>query len=328
MSNTFRTIIQVEKVAQQIDYAQKLLAIGSCFTEHIGQKLQHYKFDVVINPTGIVYNPISIANSLQLLLNQQVLTSTDLLFHQERWLSLQHHGRFSHHNQGTCLAQINQATKKGYTQLKNAHVLLLTLGTAFVYQYKATGQVVANCHQLPANQFDSYSIDTTTIVKTFERLFDQIQVLNPTIKIVFTVSPIRHWKDGAVQNQYSKATLLLAIHELMNQYKNIFYFPAYEIMLDDLRDYRFYEADMIHPNQVAIDYIWQQFKEAYIEKKCWPMMKQIAQIRQSALHRPRNPSSQRHKTFVNSQLGKIATLKKQYSFFNFEEEITLLNKYV
>ncbi len=319
---SFRTIIEIPKAPKPINYEHKLLMLGSCFTENIGRLLQNAKFDVQINPYGILYNPLSISNSLNRLLAQELFTQKDLYYYEKEglWLSFAHHGRFSRPNATECLAAINKEFTSACRQLQQANYLVLTLGTAFVYKQQKNKELVANCHKMPASYFTHSRLLVPEIVAHLGSTIEAIQEVNPTIQILFTLSPIRHWKNGAVDNQVSKASLLVAIHELCSQFNNTNYFPAYEIMMDDLRDYRFYEKDMLHPSSTAIAYIWQQFQNTWIDEATHSLQKQIAKIQQAMQHRPRQPKREQYLQFLQQQLLQVTQLQTQYPHLNLKEE--------
>ncbi|MGB1243362.1 MAG: GSCFA domain-containing protein [Chitinophagales bacterium] len=316
----FRTEINIPPSLQKITHRSKSLFIGSCFTENIGNQMQKLKFTSMVNPFGILYNPLSINTCLQRLLTKKPFTTKELHHFNEQWHSWEHHGRFSDSDPNQCLKDIHQEQNSASDFLKQADYLLLTLGTAFVYQWKESGQIVANCHKIPQKQFEHYRVSTSEIVNTLLPTLQQIQEINPQLQIIFTLSPIRHWKNGAIDNQISKASLLVAIHELKAKLKNAHYFPAYEIMMDDLRDYRFYESDMLHPTSMAIDYIWEKFQGVYLGEKTKQLMLQVKKILNAKNHRPRNPKSEAHQKFLQKQLRQIEALEKRHSFLNFEVE--------
>jgi len=316
----FRTEINIPPAFQKITHRSKCLFIGSCFTENIGHQMQKLKFTSMVNPFGILYNPMSINTCLQRLITAKPFISKELHHFNEQWHSWEHHGRFSDTDPNQCLQNIHQELNAASVFLKEADYLLLTLGTAFVYQWKESGQIVANCHKIPQKQFDHYRVSVNDIVGTLLPTLQQIQSINPKLQIIFTLSPIRHWKNGAVDNQISKASLLVAIHELSLQLKNVHYFPAYEIMMDDLRDYRFYESDMLHPTSMAIDYIWEKFQGVYFGEDTKRLMLQVEKVLNAKNHRPRNPKSEAHQKFLQKQLKQIEALEKEYSFLDFEAE--------
>ncbi len=316
----FRTILPLQKSSLSIDYQSKILCIGSCFTQNIGQRLIAYKFSTLLNPFGILYNPLSIKNSLDRILNEDLYTNNDLFFHQDLWHSFDHHGTFSNPKQQTILAEINTRLTAAHLFLKNTKVLILTFGTSNVFIQKSTGNIVANCHKIPNTEFEKKRYTIPEITESLTPLLARLKKVNPEIEIIFTVSPIRHLKDGLLENQRSKATLLLAVEALTQQFSFAHYFPAYELVLDDLRDYRFFEKDMTHPNELAIEYIWKAFQATYFLDSTMNIFKQIKKIVQASLHRPFHPQISTHQQFVKKQLEKIEQLTQQYPFLEFTKE--------
>jgi len=295
--------------------------IGSCFTESIGSKLNDYKFPVDINPFGVIYNPSSVSKSLELLIEKKEFTKDDLYFFNGKWLSFFHHSSFSDKNPEQCLSGINAKITESREFLKKAGFLFITFGTAWVFEWKESGETVSNCHKISALKFNRKLLTVEDILENYKTLIHKLIQFNPQLKIIFTVSPIRHWKDGAEGNQVSKAILLLSVHQLMKKIQSISYFPAYEIIMDDLRDYRFYSDDMIHLNSVAIDYIWERFCETYLDKEASGIMKNIDPVISAMGHKPFEPDSNLHQDFLIKILDKIEKLQLQYSFIDFSREI-------
>jgi hypothetical protein len=322
----FRTILPFVSSAFEITHADKLLSIGSCFSENIGDQLLNNKFPIIVNPYGILFNPISIIQSLQQIINNKQFSESDIFYHNQHWQSFYHHGRFSNINKTTCLNNINNAITTSNQQVQNLDYLILTLGTANVFVHKKSNQIVANCHKVPNSEFERKRLNVDEITTAFEPIFNQLKTINPKLKIIFTVSPVRHIRDGLVENQRSKATLLLAIDTLVAQYDFASYFPAYELVLDDLRDYRFFNADMIHPSKLAIDYVWNYFSEIYFSNKTKQIIHQIDKIIQAKNHRPFDEDSKMHQNFIQNQIDKIYQLKKQYSFLDFKMDLEWFDK--
>ncbi len=322
----FRTILPFVSSAFEITHADKLLSIGSCFSENIGDQLLNNKFPIIVNPYGILFNPISIIQSLQQIINNKQFSESDIFYHNQHWQSFYHHGRFSNINKTTCLNNINNAITTSNQQVQNLDYLILTLGTANVFVHKKSNQIVANCHKVPNSEFERKRLNVDEITTAFEPIFNQLKTINPKLKIIFTVSPVRHIRDGLVENQRSKATLLLAIDTLVAQYDFASYFPAYELVLDDLRDYRFFNADMIHPSKLAIDYVWNYFSEIYFSNKTKQIIHQIDKIIQAKNHRPFDEDSKMHQNFIQNQIDKIHQLKKQYSFLDFKMDLEWFDK--
>lgn len=317
---SFRTELPLSSFPFEISHKEMLLSIGSCFTEHIGERLSTLKFKQVLNPFGIVYNPISIAEQLKWLMSENSFTERDLFENQGLWHSFAHHGSYSSLQKGATLQKINESLQLVQSIRPQVTRLLITLGTAQVFVYKESGKIVANCHKLPGQVFEKRRLAVSEITDSLLPVLQQLKVQQPDLQVIFTVSPVRHIRDGLIENQRSKATLLLAIDLMCSQLDFVHYFPAYELVLDDLRDYRFFEADMIHPNEVAIDYVWQRFGEAFFDKNTQELLVQIEAIVQASRHRPFHPQSAPHQAFVQKQLEKIHQLEKQYSFLDFALE--------
>lgn len=321
----FRTEVDILHLPHMLDYTSRALFIGSCFTTNIGAYLQRYKFAVDSNPFGVVYNPASVVNSIDLLLDNRQFVLADLCQQNGLWFSYTHHSSFSSPDADACLQQINTRMRQSADFIKNIDFIFITLGSAYAYQLKQSGRVVANCHKTPAKEFDRILLSVNNIVDSFSALFNRLLALNPRINIVFSVSPVRHLKDGAHGNQLSKATLMLAIDELQRRYAaTCFYFDAYEVLLDDLRDYRFYADDMCHPSTQAVEYIWDKFRNAAINNVCEPVMRRLDDIAAACAHRPFNPNTAQHKTFQQKIIQKIEELKAQYPFMDFTDELDKL----
>lgn len=287
-----QTIIKLEKPEIKIGYDTRMMMLGSCFVENIGEKLDYFKFDVDINPCGIVYNPVSVANTLQLLVEGRRFICNDLLQNGDRWVSFSHHGSFSDRDPLRCLQKINEQLELSSAHFAHTDVLVITWGTAWVYRYRQSGQLVSNCHKFPSASFDRFRLGIADIVNLYSDLLPRLKEANPRLKVLFTVSPIRHWKDGAHGNQLSKAVLLLAIDELMQRFDFVSYFPSYEIVMDELRDYRFYAEDMLHISPQGVNYIWEKFKGQYFTTETLDFMKRIDKLNKILLHRPSDPDSE------------------------------------
>jgi len=319
--NGFRTVVEVKKSVYQLDLSSKIMLMGSCFTENIGLKLMRYKFNIQTNPLGILYNPESIAQSIDILLKAKHFTPDDLFEHQGVWHSFYHHSRFSDTNQTTCLEQINGEIERSSLFLKEADFLFITFGTSWVYEWITTKQVVSNCHKLPAKKFRRYRLSVCDMVETYSAIIRHLEKINPDLQVVFTISPVRHLKDGAAENLVSKAALTMAVHELVETFQQVHYFPAYEIMMDDLRDYRFYASDMTHPSDLAIDYIWDKFKTALIDRSTFSFMDELESLTKAMEHRPFQPQSEGHRKFISQQLEKIEKLKQTYPSVDLSKEL-------
>lgn len=318
----FRTEIEIAKSDCDITYNDKVFFIGSCFSNNIGSKMLENKFQTYVNPFGTLFNPASIANSLEAIVTKKVYTSDDITETNGLWFSYDFHSSFSSPHQDDVLLSINNKITEAHDFLKKSSYLVITLGTAWVYALADTKALVANCHKQPAALFQRYRLSTQLVSATLSNCIQLLRRFNPELQIIFTVSPIRHWKDGAHENTLSKATLLLGIDDLISMFKGItHYFPAYELVMDDLRDYRFFEKDMLHPNNQAIEYIWEKFSASYFNAKTVSLKEQIGKIVSAKQHRPFNPDTEQHKSFLKSFFGKTKALAEQYPLLDFDEEL-------
>ena len=303
----------------KINHQHNLLLIGSCFTEQIGSKLTAHKFSVLDNPNGILFNPVSISRSLNSYMENRQYGQEDLFYENECWNSWEHHSRFSHTEASICLQMINGSQNAAHAFLKKADWLLITLGSAFVYELE-NKNVVANCHKVPADKFNKRLLAVEEVVSDLQLMIEKLIAFNPAIKIIFTISPVRHLRDGFVENNRSKATLIHAVHQVLEKNGACLYFPAYELVIDDLRDYRFYAEDMVHPNYAATNYVWEKFIAACIDVPSQQLMKEIAVIVAAKNHKAFNPTSGQHKKFLQTNLEKVRKLRQQFSYINFDEE--------
>ena len=311
-----------------IDYNSRLMMLGSCFAENMGSKFSYYKFDVDVNPCGIIYNPLSVANVLRLIVEGKQFEKSDLRQVGGKWVSLYHHGAFSSTDPDECLRQINDRLTKATGELRTLDLLVITWGTAWVYRYTRENIVVSNCHKIPSQEFERSRLSVEDIVKEYLVLIGRLREINPGLRILFTVSPIRHWKDGAHGNQLSKATLLLAIDRLREELQHVYYFPAYEIVLDELRDYRFYADDMLHMSGFTVDYIWERFLYSFISPEVLGLMNQIGRVNKGVAHRPFDPQSEEYHRLVKKMLAEIAMISRSYPMIDFSEEKRKLNEVI
>lgn len=287
----FRTEIKIDRAGANITHDQILMLVGSCFTENIGDKLKLSGFKADVNPFGIVYNPVSVVETLIEIVENKVYSMADLVESKGLWHSFRHHGSFSGHDPEMVLMNINNRISKAHDNLHNAGYLLVTLGTSHVFRLRETGAVVANCHKFPSNIFESSYLSQAEIAAGLTNLVENMRRFNPSLKLVFSISPVRYLKDGAVANSLSKALMLVVINDLMSKFEDVFYFPSYEIMIDDLRDYRFYSDDLLHPSKMAIDYIWQKFSDTFFTGETKKVVNEVEQIRKMLSHRLLNPGS-------------------------------------
>jgi len=316
----FRTQFPVNPLISAIGPVSSVFLIGSCFSEHISQKLSNNKFDILSNPFGILFNPVSIANELRRQMKGSWVQPAEIFQNGSLFRSFDFHSNCAHPDKEEANRRMNEAIRSGKIFLDKCSHLVITFGTSLVYTLKSSGRVVANNHKMQTSLFEKKQLLSEEIVADWSDLIREIKIKYPLLQIIFTLSPVRHIRDGAVENALSKAVLLQSIHQLKNNFPNIYYFPSYEIMMDDLRDYRFYSKDMIHPNEVAIDYIWEIFKKVCIEEKCNTLMDQLEQIHTAMLHKPFFPELTEHRDFKLTMLEKIEKLHNEFPRINLNTE--------
>ncbi len=321
----FRTEVEIPKHQNKIDYSKKIMLIGSCFTDNVGLKFKDYFFDVDINPFGVIYNPESVLSSLETLTNKKFISEKNLFSHNQMWYSYSHHGDFSSNEKETVLAKINNRIDFSSDFLQEADFLFITFGTAWVYYLKKTDTVVANCHKQASSNFRRSLLTVSDISFDYIRYLKLLKAVNPNIEVIFTVSPVRHLKDGAVGNQISKATLLLAINEIIDKIDFAYYFPSYELLMDELRDYRFYQEDMVHISNTAVDFIWQKITETFFDEKTVSDLQQSVKIRKALYHRAFNLKSTEYHLFLENTLKEINELKKKNKYIKLEEAENLIS---
>ncbi|MEN8186476.1 MAG: GSCFA domain-containing protein [Bacteroidota bacterium] len=314
----FRTEIIIPKQENLIDYQSNIVLFGSCFTENMESHFNYLKFNNTANSHGIIFNPVAIEKAVSDCVEEKKYDQNDLYHHNELWLSLNHHTRFSSDKQEEVLTKINSEIQDANRSLKKASHVLITLGTARVYRFKETSDLVANCHKVPQKYFDHELLSIQEIIASLNRIIKKIESVNTNITFLFTVSPVRHIKDGLAENSLSKAHLLSAIRQVVDA-RNYFYFPSYEIMMDDLRDYRFYASDMVHPNEIAMEYIWDKFKGSWISEESYQLMKEIDNIQRSLQHRPFRKNSKQYQDFLKNLENKIESIESKYPQIRFNE---------
>ncbi len=314
-----QTKVTLQKEAKSpISYASKIVLLGSCFSENIGDQLNHFKFQTVQNPFGILFHPKAIKELVANAIHEKTYTETDLVFQNERWHCFDAHSKLSALVKKDVLFQLNKAIASTNTALKEATHLVITLGTSWVYRDTATHKIVANCHKIPQKKFSKELLSVQEVTETLSEIITLIQSVNASINIIFTVSPVRHLKDGFVENTQSKSHLIAGIQTLLrNPKNNLHYFPSYEIMMDELRDYRFYSKDLIHPNTTAIQYIWERFTSTWMDDKASEMMQEINSIQKGLLHRPFDINSVQHQKFLTNLTSKIAKITTEFPFIKF-----------
>lgn len=316
----FRTQISISQTNNPIDYNSKILSVGSCFAENMAEKFDYFKFQNETNPFGIIFNPVSIEKLFSRICKQELFGEKDVFFHNERWHSFEVHSDLSNSDRQELLETLNKAITETHKQLKEATHIIITLGTSWIYKNIESNEVVANCHKVPQKQFEKQLLSVEIIQKSIQNTIEAVQTLNPNINFIFTISPVRHIKDGFVENQLSKSHLFAALNQVLkteHSKLNTEYFPSYEIMMDELRDYRFYGEDMLHPNQIAIDYIWKLFSENYISPESFLTMKEVDEIQKSLRHRSFNPESEQHQKFLAKLQQKISILENKISHIKF-----------
>ncbi len=316
----FTTKIPVQKSHFPIDYDSKIMLLGSCFAENMGKKFDYFKFQATTNPFGIIFNAVSLERLIRRAVENRTFTENDIFFHNDLWHCYEVHSELSNADKEEFLSNLNSILESTHRHIASLTHCIITLGTSWVYRNIETNEIVANCHKVSQKQFIKELLSINQIEESLQSIISLIHLVNPNCNFIFTVSPVRHIKDGFAENTQSKAHLITALHsilnkkfstslELTNQNRN--YFPSYEIMMDELRDYRFYAEDMLHPNQTAIDYIWIQFFENYISESVFGLMNEICSIQKGLQHRPFNPNTESHKKFVLTLEEKMKKVKER-----------------
>jgi len=331
----FMLNFEPKKLPELISYRDKLLLIGSCFTEHIGDTLKDAKLSLHQNPNGILFDPISVCKSLVSYIQNKEYQESDLFYLNEVWSSWQHHSRFSNTNAHECLRIINESQQRAHEFLKNADWIIITLGSSFSYRLTDNAEsskaspmrgglegAVANCHRAPAQWFAKHLLSIQETIEALDNCMHQLFQFNPKLKILFTVSPVRHVRDGVVENNRSKARLIEAVHHMIEKFDKLYYFPAYEIVIDVLRDYRFYDIDMAHPNYLATDFVLQKFISACLNDEARQLMEELKKINIARRHKAFQPTTTAHKQFLLSFAEKTKELQNKYPFLDLSEELT------
>jgi len=313
--------LDVPQLEQPIKYTNNILLIGSCFTEHIADRLQQHKFRILSNPHGILFNPLSVADSLDSYISGKKYAKNELFYLNELWNSWDHHTRFSCIEPETTLKNINDSQTEASEFICKADWVIITLGSAFQYYLKEEQRHVANNHRAPAQWFEKRLLSISTITESLDKVIDNLFIINPFVKVMFTISPVRHIRDGVVDNNRSKARLIEAVHELNQKYDRVSYFPAYEIVIDILRDYRFFDIDFVHPNFLATNVVWEYFVKSCISPEEHDVMKQVAELFTARNHRTRFPHTEAHKKFLKSYFEKTKALADKYPFLDLAEEL-------
>lgn len=313
----FRSEIELGRQRNPINMNSQILLMGSCFAEHMGEKLNYFKFRESTNPFGIIFHAPAIENLITRAINNEIFSNNDLFQQDGIWHSFEAHSSLSESEETEVVANLNNSLEDLRNSLHHSDYLIVTLGTAWVYRYIEEDRWVANCHKVPQKKFLKELLKSEEVLASLDRLVTLVRSENPGIEIILTVSPVRHLKDGMVENNRSKANLLTAVHEIVESYKGVRYFPSYEIVMDDLRDYRFYAEDLVHPNELAVDYIWEKFKNSWIDSECHPVLKEIDGVQKGLNHRPFNQDSDSHREFQQNLKESIKALQAQFPHLNF-----------
>jgi hypothetical protein len=315
----FSTKISINYSNHPISYDSKIMLLGSCFATNIGEKFDYFKFQSTTNPFGIIFNPVSLAKLIERCVQKNYFTEDDIFFHNELWHCYEVHSELSNSDKDAFLETLNDLINSANNQFTDLTHIIITLGTSWVYRNIETNAIVANCHKVPQKEFVKELLSPEIIAQSIESIFLNISVINPTCNFIFTVSPVRHIKDGFVENTLSKALLITALHKAITHHPSpITYFPSYEIMMDELRDYRFYAEDMLHPSQTAIDYIWEQFSDFAFSSDTKNLLKEVESIQKRMAHKSFQPQSESHKLFKQKLASDCQSLQTKFPFMQFE----------
>lgn len=317
-----RTKVQIPEPDFKISYSDPVMFIGSCFASEIGSKMKEGCMPVMINPAGTVYNPVSVADTLRNITGKKEFTREDLHCHNDTWFSFSHYTDFSSDDPEKVLKKINSKTAEASDFIKKAKFLFITFGTSWIYRLADGGKPVSNCHKLPSTFFTRELLTVEDIAQLWNEVLSDLSSMLPGLKVIFTISPVRHWKDGAHGNQVSKSVLFLAIEKLLKHPGNPDYFPAYEIMMDELRDYRFYGNDMLHPSETAVEFIWELFSGAYMKKETLKIWNEASAISRAMNHRLTTESTEKTRQFAVGMLDRIYRLQSKYNQIDFSSQIT------
>lgn len=313
-----QTIVPIKSLENKINYHSKIVSVGSCFAVNMAERFRQFQFQNSVNPFGILFHPVAIAKLIDFALNDKTFTSEDVFLHNEIWSSFDAHSDLNELEQEDIIETLNAKIHQFKQAVQTATHFVLTFGTAWVYRHVEKNQLVANCHKIPQKKFSKELLSVAECQEAMDAIEKGIRRLNPTIQIIYTLSPVRHIKDGFVENQRSKAHLIAALHgHLENNQINNYYFPSYELVMDELRDYRFYGKDLLHPNELAIDYIWNKFVEHAVDANAIGTMKLVDEVQKGLAHRSFNPYSEAHQQFLDKLAQKLDVLLEQYPFMNF-----------
>lgn len=323
----FHYEFDIRKAPRPVQHPQRILLIGSCFTENIGEKLRRHKFTTLENPHGILFNPVSVVDALNDYVDKRRYTGDDIFEYQETWHSWKHHSRYSGITEADCLERINTSIAAAHQFLSAADHLVITLGSAWTYTLTAeapqaiAGTVAANNHKAPAGWFLKKLLQPEQVREMLTAITQKLLAFNPNLQLIFTISPVRHLREGVIENNRSKAVLIQAVHDVVQLFDQAYYFPAYELVIDDLRDYRFYAEDLVHPNYQATEYVWEKFTAACMTDDTKLLMKEIAEINLAYQHKPFNPHTAHHLKFLASYFTKTKTLAEKHDYLDFSREL-------
>ena len=334
----FQVPIHIQSPDTRINYRDRILLTGSCFTEHIGNSLDELKFSVLQNPNGILFDPRSVCHSLISYIDNKQYKKEELFYLNEVWNSWEHHSRFSNIDAGEGVRMINKSQQQAHDFLKQADWLIITLGSSFSYRLTSEfakvspnggvpiaigieGAGVANCHRAPSQWFTKYLLTIDEIISLLDTTHHRLKQFNPRLKIIFTISPVRHIRDGVIDNNRSKSRLIEAVHHMVNKFPGLYYFPAYELVIDVLRDYRFYDIDMVHPNYPATEFVMEKFKENFIDEESRQLMEEVKRIVVARKHKAFQPETNAHKSFLKTHFDKAKELQSKYSFLDLNDEL-------
>ena len=323
-----RTTFKIDPSERKITYKTPAMFLGSCFASEIGEKMSRGKLPVSINPSGKVYNPLSVCNTLDLVISNRKIDNGDLHRHNEKYISFLHDTSFSSEDPSEVIEKINSATELSHKFLKDAGFLFITFGTARVYRFLDSGRIVSNCHKIPEREFSRELLNVDDILLEWSVILDRLKAFNPGLRVDFTISPVRHWKDGAHGNQISKSVLFLAAERLLEHPASGKYFPAYELLMDDLRDYRFYSDDMLHPSGIAVDYIWKAFSECYLHPDALSLYDEVEGITRASEHRFITGSQSGKLQFASRLIERITAIEKRYGMLDFSAEKSWLQELI
>lgn len=312
------TDIPLKRESPEIDYQSKVVLLGSCFSEHIANKLDYHQFQILSNPFGNLYHPSAIETLVERSLLGKRYSENELFFLNEAWHCFDAHSDLSDPDKEKLLKNLNNTLEITNRQINRSTHIIITLGTAWAYRHHQKDQIVANCHKVPQKEFDKVLLSTEEVMASLDKMVSLIKEINSGACIIFTVSPVRHLKDGILENTRSKAHLVAALHEIAER-EQLFYFPSFEIVLDELRDYRFYGRDLVHPNELAIDYVWDRFKSTWINQNAYAVMETVSDLQKGLQHRPFNPKSAQHEQFLKDLRARIKDLQIAYPFMKFRE---------